>query len=315
MQLAKLLPCSLMGVMLVLAIVPSITAQTTTSVRIVAAPSQAPLQSDGTAQFDVTVQVTAVGIPKSTVQQSGSGNYEILVVALAFAKDETAPTLNLTGTVVAASPNFCLPAKITGQKPGDEICYLLPMCQIASCTTETDDVTFHATLNDAQVHQYHFEVMAIFFLQTPQSGNNLGAPVGGPQGSSWNSADFQVSVVNGPSQTQTVTSVSVTPYSWITYTSSTPNLQLPQPPQTVSQSTNNTQQLVLALAVVAAVVIGAAFLYSRRKGQTVKIAEKVETAVAPSSLKTAEGKRFCIECGNELPPNLKFCDSCGTKQP
>jgi hypothetical protein len=114
--------------------------------------------------------------------------------------------------------------------------------------------------------------------------------------------DFSITVVSAATTSQTTQ----------TYTTSTPALQMPQPPQPeTTQSTNNTQQLVLALAVIAAVVIGAAFLYARRKGQTVKIAD---TAVAPSSMKTAEGKRFCNECGNELPPNLKFCDSCGTEQ-
>ena len=33
------------------------------------------------------------------------------------------------------------------------------------------------------------------------------------------------------------------------------------------------------------------------------------------STKTAEGKRFCVNCKNELPPNLRYCDTCGTEQP
>ena len=50
------------------------------------------------------------------------------------------------------------------------------------------------------------------------------------------------------------------------YTTSTPSLQMPQVPQsTTSQPTNNMPQLALGLAVVAAIVIGAAFLYQRQK--------------------------------------------------
>lgn len=80
---------------------------------------------------------------------------------------------------------------------------------------------------------------------------------------------------------------------------------------TASQS-NHTSQLALALAVVAAVVIGAAFLYSRRKQQPkITKAEKVE----PQTEKVMPPKNFCIECGSELRPNSKFCDNCGTKQP
>ena len=139
---------------------------------------------------------------------------------------------------------------------------------------------------------------------------------------------YTVSIAS--STTQVSLTYSSTPSAVI----STPSLQMPQPPQqTATQSTNNTQQLVLALAFIAAVVIGAAFLYARRKQQpkvkktkAKKVdsrreqlkptkAEEVDTPVAPLSTKTAEGKRLCIECGNELPPNLKFCDSCGAKQP
>jgi hypothetical protein len=111
------------------------------------------------------------------------------------------------------------------------------------------------------------------------------------------------------------------------YTPSTPTtspLQMPQPPQPeTSQSTSNTQQLVLALAVVAAVVIAVAFLYSRRKGQTVKKTEKVEPeakatsqeAVVQTEKPTPPKKNFCIECGSELPLKSKFCNNCGTRQP
>jgi hypothetical protein len=106
-----------------------------------------------------------------------------------------------------------------------------------------------------------------------------------------------------------------------------PNLQMPQPPAT---QPNNmpTPELVLALVIIAAVSIGAAFLYSKRKGQTVKTAEKVEPEAKkvtsqeavvqtekPTEKPTPSKKNFCIECGSELPTKSKFCNNYGTKQP
>lgn len=128
-----------------------------------------------------------------------------------------------------------------------------------------------------------------------------------------------------PSTPQTVTSVSQstsstvtstpssTPYTftpWVTPTTvtSVPSSQMSQPIQpTAIQSTNNTPQVVSALAVIAAVVMGAVFVYTRRKEQSkVKKAKRVDSKT---------GKNFCIECGSELRSTSKFCDNCGTKQP
>ncbi|MGD0424536.1 MAG: zinc ribbon domain-containing protein [Candidatus Bathyarchaeia archaeon] len=79
------------------------------------------------------------------------------------------------------------------------------------------------------------------------------------------------------------------------------------------QYNNNTPQLALTLAVIAAAIIGAAFLYTRRRGQpTVTEAEKVELKTEKP---TTTKKNFCIECGSELPLKSKFCNNCGSKQP
>jgi len=92
----------------------------------------------------------------------------------------------------------------------------------------------------------------------------------------------------------------------------TPSLQMPQPPQTTTVSQTNNTQLALALAIIAAVVLGVLFLYTRRRGQPkVTKAEKVDS----KTKKAASGKNFCIECGKELPIKSKFCNNCGTKQP
>lgn len=107
----------------------------------------------------------------------------------------------------------------------------------------------------------------------------------------------------------TTTQVSTTP---VPVTSATSSLHMPQPPQPrATQSTNYTTPL-LALAVIAAVVIGAAFLHTKRKGQPkFTEAERIE----PKTEKPTSSKSFCIECGNELPSKSKFCNNCGTRQP
>ena len=121
-------------------------------------------------------------------------------------------------------------------------------------------------------------------------------------------------------------------YNVQTINQSVPSLQMPQPPQ-ATQPTNISPELMLSLAVIIAVFLIAAFLYTRRKEQPkvkktkkakkmasserpkVTKADKIETDVTTLSTKMAEGKRVCVECGNGLPAKLKFCDNCGTKQP
>ena len=73
--------------------------------------------------------------------------------------------------------------------------------------------------------------------------------------------------LSSPTSTFTTSSVSTSAASLLShtvYSSIGSSLQMPQVPQSVSQPTNNTL-LAVALAVIVAVVIGAAFLYNRRK--------------------------------------------------
>lgn len=135
--------------------------------------------------------------------------------------------------------------------------------------------------------------------------------------------------------TVSIASTSTAQVSSYTYSStpvtitSTPSLQMPQPPQqtatqpTATQSTNNTPQLMLAIEVIIAVVLAAVFLYSIRKRQTVKTAAEVQLEAkkvtsqeaVQTETPTPSKKNFCMECGNELPLKSKFCNNCGTKQP
>jgi hypothetical protein len=301
MQLRKLLSCLLIGVVLVLAIVPSVHAQTT-SIKVLSTPPSDVISSGDTARFDATVQVSYTGAPQPQ-QELQQKQAELLVIGLYYPSQP----FSLNGTV-SSSNDICFPAELLGQlfKPGLVYCAMLPYPYAGGSGTES--VSFHAIIYNATAQKYHFEVLASFIATTAQQNTVV-------QGSD-SYADFFVSVVNQAQSTTSVTSYVPSTATPVTSSSATPSLQMPQPPQPEStQSTNNTQQLVLALAVVAAVVIAAVFLYSRRKGQTVTPAEKVDTPVAPMSTKTVEGKRYCIECGNELSPNLNFCDSCGAKQP
>ncbi len=296
MQPRKLLSCLLIGVVLVLVtFVPSVHAQTT-SIKVLSSPPSVVLSSDGSARFDAAVQVSYAGLPLQTVT---SNQYELLLVGLTYYGTATAPN----GTA-ASNPDPCQLSSLAGAK-------LLTTCLILPYSSSgTDTVLFHAIIYNATPQRYHFQALAAFVALIPQTNTVM-------HGSD-SYADFYVSVVNGATATATNNQT----YASTSAVTSTPSLQMPQPPQpysqqpTAVQSTDDTPQLILALAITAAVVLAAVFLYSRRKGQTaVTKAEKVDIDAARLSTKTAEGKRFCIECGNELPPNLKFCDSCGTKQP
>ena len=153
MQLRNLLSCLLIGVMFVLVIVPSVHAQTT-SVTVLSSPSSVVLRSDGTAQFEITTQVTYAGLLQQVNQ------YEILVVGL------SSSGLNLSPNGTAASkPDPCLPSAVSGLilKPGVTDCAIL---LVQGSGTET--VSFHATIYNAVPQQYHFEVLAGFIAVTAQ---------------------------------------------------------------------------------------------------------------------------------------------------
>jgi hypothetical protein len=313
MQLRKLLACLLIGVF-ALVIVPSIHAQTT-SVTVLSSPTSVVLNSNGTAQFDATIQARYAGLNLPTSKSEGP---ELVYVILNY----FGSNVPLNGTV-ASSPDPCQPSAISFMKAGVTGCAIF-----TTSSSGTETVSFHVIIYNAAPRRYHFEVGAIVAV-LPLTTTYVSPKF---LESSISTSDFYVSVVNGATTTSTTSQTpyvssavtSTPPYTPYTYSptsnaltaTSTPSLQMPQPPQpTAIQSTNNTQ-LVLALAVIAAIVLGGLFLYSRRKGQPkVTQAEKVDIDATRLSTKTVEGKRFCIECGNELSPNLKFCDSCGTKQP
>lgn len=70
--------------------------------------------------------------------------------------------------------------------------------------------------------------------------------------------------------------------------------------------------ILVALATCGIIVLGASFLYAKRKRQLkVLNAESVDSGAK----KTTSDKTFCIECGEDLLLGSKFCNKCGTEQP
>jgi hypothetical protein len=337
MQLRKLLSCILIGMVLLLVIVPSAHAQTSTSITIVAPPSQAPLQSDGTAQFDVTAQVTITGLPKISAPQVTSSNYDyyLLVVAMGYINEvsQTSPNTSIGGSV-SATPDSCLPPGVTGLRPGYTVCIVMPACQftfVSGCPSISDELTFQATLTNVQAGQYSMRAIAFLVWQTPQAGNNLGVPVDGPQGSSWNTADFYVEVANNPVQEYTTPT---TPFA---------STESNSPP-----SSNSDNFALIGIGLVAViVVVGAIIVLNKRRTHQkpadvshitpteaptstsvvskpksessppametlpIGLPKKATEAVATSQSPTT--KMYCNQCGAIISRDSKFCKECGSQ--
>ena len=176
-----------------------------TSVTITS-PSQVPLGFDGNADFEATAQVTVTGVSQSTLKpqlkgENSGGDHELLVVAIGYTNEisdpSTSPPLSIHGSAVS-DPDQCLPSSLTGVPSGYTVCFLLPYCQPTPNCSVTDQVKFQVHLDGVQSRKYGFQVIAYVILQTPQGGNQLEAPIGGPLGSSWNTADFYVDVSTNP---------------------------------------------------------------------------------------------------------------------
>lgn len=56
-------------------------------------------------------------------------------------------------------------------------------------------------------------------------------------------------------------------------------------------------------------------LYNQKTVAQLAASQRDQIQFLSASTKPTSGKRLCIECGNELPPNLMFCNNCGAKQP
>jgi len=162
----------------------------------VTSPPQVPLGDYGNVDFEATVHVTVTTMPQNTMKSVSSGDFELLVVAIGFTKEvsnpSSIPPLSVHGSA-SSDPDQCIPSSLTGIQSGYAVCFTLPVCPFATCSM-TEEMKFHLSLSGAQTHKYGFRVIAYMILQTPQVGNQLGSPVGGPQGSSWNTADFYVEV-------------------------------------------------------------------------------------------------------------------------
>jgi len=162
----------------------------------VTSPPQVPLGDYGNVDFEATVHVTVTTMPQNTMKSVNSGDFEVLVVAIGFTNEvsnpSSIPPLSVHGSA-SSDPDQCIPSSLTGIRSGYAVCFTLPVCPFATCSM-TEEMKFHLSLSGAQTHKYGFRVIAYMILQTPQVGNQLGSPVGGPQGSSWNTADFYVDV-------------------------------------------------------------------------------------------------------------------------
>jgi len=169
-------------------------------------PSQVAIGFDGNADFEATAQVTVAGVSQSTLNpqlkgENSGGDHELLVVAIGFTNEvsdpSSSPPLSIHGSA-ASDPDQCLPSSLTGVPSGYAVCFLLPNCQPAPNCSVTDQVKFQVHLAGPQSRKYGFLVIAYVILQTFQGGNQLNAPVGGPLGSGWNTADFYVDVSTNP---------------------------------------------------------------------------------------------------------------------
>lgn len=186
-----------------------------------------------------------------------------------------------TGT---SSQNTC--HQYTGDLWGHAYCTYIP-----TSTTGSDVVTF--ALLFASVKTYRLRASVELFDANVQLISSASM--------------FQDFTITVSAATTSLTPTQV-------YATSTPSLQLPQPPQTSTtpQSTTNMPQLATALAVIAAVVIVVVLLYTRRREPfKVTKSEKVQ----PKIEKPTASKNFCIKCGKELDLGSMFCNICGTEQP
>lgn len=123
--------------------------------------------------------------------------------------------------------------------------------------------------------------------------------------------DFSITV-----QSASNTEAAYTPYTTPNAITS-PSLQMPQP--VVTSSSDNSALIGVGLLGVIGIVVAIIIYNEHRKSANTKPPRQEEVGIAevaePKPDKVIASTRFCIECGNELPPNLNFCDSCGTKQP
>lgn len=183
-----------------------------------------------------------------------------------------------TKGTAASSEQTC--SQLTGQMAEEAFCAYIPTSRYGS-----DMVTFHLKFNSAKT--YRLRAGVELFYSNAQLIPNVNT-----------FQDFFIVVSAAPTSTKS--------QAYPTLVASTTSvLQMPQPPQSAtSQGANNMQQIVLVIAVMAAVALGSLILYSRRgKLPRITRAKKAQPA-----------KSFCIECGNELPPKSKFCNKCGTEQ-
>jgi ribosomal protein L40E len=100
----------------------------------------------------------------------------------------------------------------------------------------------------------------------------------------------------------------VTAITFPTESISFPTSELPQPSPAPDYSTP------LALLAVAACVIGVLGFIIHR-GNAAARATKSKTLIPTVPEQEARTEETCVNCGNKLPTDSKFCNKCGTQQP
>jgi hypothetical protein len=286
MQLRKLLLCLLLVILASFLTVSSVYAVKITITQVQNPDTVTYGSSD---IIHVRARVIAGGF---TYQSPNTGLFGVLATWLEDS-DNGGSVLYGADVIVSSDPDACNQADLNGTigPPATDCRFAVPHPGI----TETVDFAF-ASSHAPRLPLWHLQIVAMGFgysasltsIVTSSANYNLtiSVEIQSSQTTSRQTASLYTSPVTSLSSTIVETS----------------SLQMPQPPQsTTSQPTNKTLQLA-TLAVVAAAVLGALFLYSRRKEQAkITKAEKVDIDAGRLSTKTAEGKRFCIECGNELP--------------
>jgi len=141
---------------------------------------------------------------------------------------------------------------------------------------------------------------------------------GGSYSTASNTATLTSSLTYAQSVSETATSTAAQQSQAFVQTTQTPSFAtVQQMTQQTFASTSSPALPIIGGVIVAVLALLAAlyFVKSRRKpeGEGTHVWDDRQVTVTIG--KEAYDKRFCVECGEALPLNSKFCNKCGTQQP